>query len=80
MTIQSFPPTTFPPIGDDHGYLQESIVVLGKLKSGEVYTVRATRYTDPDYQEEGISWVYTGRDGYTVGDNNLESWALIPEF
>lgn len=80
MVLQSFPPTTFPPIGDDHGYRHDSIIVLGKLKSGEVYTVRATRYTDPDYLAEGISWSYTGPDGYTVGDNNLESWALIPEF
>jgi hypothetical protein len=80
MTIQSFPPTQIPEIKDDYGFFQNSVVVLGKLKNGEVFTVFAHVYLNDDLTVEDFHWCYTGPDSYTVGENNLVSWAHIPEF
>ena len=78
--IQSFPPTQIPEIKNDYGDMYYSKSVLGKLKTGEVYTVYAVVYLNDDGTVECLSWRYSGPDGYGVGEANLVSWAYIPEF
>lgn len=78
--MKSYSPTAIPKIDEDYGFFQNSVVVLGKLKTGEVRTVFAHVYLNDDLTIEDFHWCYTGPDSYTVGEGNLVSWTYIPEF
>lgn len=78
--MKSYSPTIIPEIKEDYGFFQDSVVVLGKLKNGEIRTVFAHVYLNDDLTIEDFYWCFTGRDSYTVGEDNLVSWAHIPQF
>lgn len=85
MMLESFPPDVLPEAETGSGsfygsYFYDTKVVLGKIKNGEVYTVYARIYLDDNGDVEDSHWSYTGPDAYSVGIDNLVSWAHIPQF
>ncbi len=59
-----------------YGDSYDTETVLGKLKTGEVFTI----YAKVSSEDMKVTWYYTGRDGYILKEEDLECWAYIPDF
>ena len=76
MSIISQSPSNTPcSINYHYGDSYDTEVVLGKLKTGEVFTI----YANVNEEDRKVTWHYTGKDRYTLAKEDLECWAYIPE-
>ncbi len=82
MTIQTYPPTVPPVIAEewDYGTYYDTKTVIIKHVNGNYYLAGATVYVDENKEITDFYWSYDDSEGLTVGNNNIISWAYIPEF
>jgi hypothetical protein len=82
MSIQTYPPTVPPVIEREwsYGTYYDTKTVLIKDVNGTYFLAYATVYVDENKEITDFYWSYDGPQGLTVGNNNIISWAYIPEF
>jgi hypothetical protein len=76
MTITSYPANVLP----EHQSKCHTKLVLIKHKDGKYYTASATLCFDEDGKVKDHYWVYAGPASYIIEEENIISWAYIPEF